>query len=798
MYRKILFLFIGIMITAFIFISCSDDSSTSPAPTPKCTIVSPNGGEVLQMGTNVWVHFDNELTEAVGIHVYKGQDSIDVVDPMIVTSDSVQWVIPTTYTEGFDYKLKIVSTEDPTKYDFSDANFTIAPAGNYIMVSSPNGGDIWLKGQTKTINWITNITGGTVRIDLYKNNSPEAVIYNSQANDGTQGWTVPGTLDDSADYSIQIQSIETPAVLDTSDSFFCIASNVDTENVVGDWELDFTWLKGTAIINFESNQTWNTPGFTGTWIMTGNGIRFNFDTMTTYYIGIVDGNHIVGTMVSDGSVGTWSAERVIPELLTPNGGQVWMRGTTQTITWDSAIVGNGVLSLTDSTGVVQNIATVLGSTGTYEWAIPTSIVPNADYKIRIAKEINPNAKDESDSYICISADVSVDITGEWQVNYFWSKSTMYLNFKTDNTWEIVGNTTYTGIWALTGNGLMIDPDYSNFIYIGIVGTDVMKGTTYQPPSYTGVWDAQRLLEVTAPNGGEFFQTGNIATITWTTNITAEFVKIDLYENDVFSRTLFANNVNNYSKNWTIPADLVTSTKYKIRITSTTSDIYDESDAYFTISGVPATTVIEDETFDDGVADHWTAVEGTWAVADSLYTAASNTLIVTSAELDSVTGNFVIETKMKKVAGDNNFYGININGDTSSLSASGYWNNAQMLLINPNGQYGFWTCVGGSWTTNIGWTANATVNAGLDTWNVLKIIVNNTSGEYHLFINGQYINTAVSSALSGGKIGLVMYDGGLTGELAVDYVKISRINKSALEGIKLNKITGSTSGSPTTR
>lgn len=91
MYRKILFLFIGIIISGLIFVSCSsDDSSTDPAPTPKCTIISPNGGEVLQMGEVVKIHFENELTEPVAMHLYKGGDSLSVIEALVATEDSLE------------------------------------------------------------------------------------------------------------------------------------------------------------------------------------------------------------------------------------------------------------------------------------------------------------------------------------------------------------------------------------------------------------------------------------------------------------------------------------------------------------------------------------------------------------------------------------------------------------------------------------------------------------------------------------------------------------------------------------
>lgn len=787
MYRKILFLFIGIIISGLIFVSCSsDDSSTDPAPTPKCTIISPNGGEVLQMGEVVKIHFENELTEPVAMHLYKGGDSLSVIEALVATEDSLEWLIPTNLVVGTDYKIKIVSTENPSKYDFSDANFTIAPTGNYIIVTSSNGGDIWLKGATKQITWHDNIAGN-VNVFILKNGVPVFDIFGTpQASDGTQGWTIPndGSLNDGADYSIQIVSVDNPAVNDKSDHFFCLASDDNTENIIGGWTLDYMWKQGSTEIYFNSDKTFSVDADTGTWNMVGNGLRFDFDNYDAYYIGVANGNNITGTMKGvAGNEGVWDSERTMPELLTPNGGEVWMRGTTHTITWGNATEGNVVLSLADSTGVVQNIATVADSLGTYEWMIPNTVVPGAAYRIRIAKQINPEAMDESEEYICISSDVTVDIIGVWEFNWFWSKRTMNIEFFSNGT--CTNDYSEWGTWSTVGNGVKFFFGGA-WYFMGNVSGDKMEGISYDPPDGRGVWDAKRLLDVTAPNGGEFFQIGESVTITWTTNITADFVKIDLYENDVLYRTLFANNVNNYSKSWTIPSDILTSTKYKIRITSTTSDIYDESDSYFTIDGVPATPAIEDETFNDGLSQNWTGVDGIWTVVDSVYTVSSGTFGVSTAVLSAAqTGNYVFESRIRKTAGTPYNYGIVVNGDHTVLNGDGDWNNCAMLMISAEGYYLFGVSVDGAWTTT-GWTTSSAIVPGLGEWNTIKLIVDNSTHDYHIFINGQYIETINNATYSQGEVGLKMYDGSTAGTGEFDYVKLSPVNKSALDGVKIKR------------
>ncbi|MBN2788631.1 MAG: hypothetical protein JXR69_00415 [Candidatus Delongbacteria bacterium] len=793
MYKKIFMLFVVFMISGVIFMSCSSDDDgggTTPTPDPKLSIISPNGGEIVQMGEDVWIHFENELDGDVAIYLYKNGDSLDVVDPLITVQDSTLWLVPTTLDSDKNYKLKIVSVDDPSIYDFSDAEFIIAPVGDYIMVNSSDGGDIWLKGSTHSITWYTNMTG-TVRIDLYKDNMPYLLIYNNQANDGTQGWTIPNdiTIDASADYTLRIQSVENISIYDESDNFFCLAEDRDDQNIIGDWTTTFS--KQPTTFYFEADGTivadsLGTEMGVGTWEMIGNGVKITDELSSAHLIGIVDGDNMDGTMADDsGYNGDWTAERVIPELLTPNGGEVWMHGTQDSITWDPSIAGNVVISLADTTGVVQPIATVLGSDGLYVWTVPATIDPGAAYLIRIAKEINGEAMDQSDNFICISSDVTVDILGQWDFNWYW-KAMAVIEFFNDNTWSY-------GTYKVTGNGIRWDYTTSDTYYIGIIDGDKMSGTMTDGHGITGIgWDAQRILDILTPNGGEVFDMGDIVNITWDETLTASEISVDLYENDVFVENLGIVNINTYTSfNWTVPNYLTTSTKYKIRITSTTSDIYDECDNYFTINGV-APAAFEDENFEDGVADNWTAVNGNWAVVDSISVyQGTGTTQTNSAVLDSAkSGNFVYEVKMKKVAGVY-YYGININGDHTTLDGWGQWNSMLFYIDISSDEYSFRRNLGGSWTSLATGTSSA-VNLGLDQWNTFKVIVVNETNDYHLFINDEYLGTVHDTTYTGGELGLFQWES-VGGVIDVDYVKVTPINKSDLDKINIRRISNSVVG-----
>ena len=277
MYKKFLMLLLAFMISGMIFMSCSDDGDgggTTPDPDPKLSITSPNGGEVLQMGSTVYIHFDNEIGGNVALYLYQAGDSVRVIEATTSAIDSVAWLIP-AMTVNTDYQIKIVSIDNPSITDLSDANFAIAPAGDYIIVTSSDGGDIWEKGSSHEITWYDNIAGN-VNILLLKDGITVLDIFGgAQASDGSQGWIIPNdlTIDASADYTIYIESIDNPGIWDQSDNFFCISEPTFTGNIVGDWNIAI--FKQPALVYFNADGTWADSLYSGTWVMAGNGIRWD-------------------------------------------------------------------------------------------------------------------------------------------------------------------------------------------------------------------------------------------------------------------------------------------------------------------------------------------------------------------------------------------------------------------------------------------------------------------------------------------------------------------------------------------
>ncbi|KPQ43809.1 MAG: Ser-Thr-rich glycosyl-phosphatidyl-inositol-anchored membrane family protein, partial [Candidatus Methanoperedens nitroreducens] len=292
-----------------------------------------------------------------------------------------------------------------------------------IKVAYPNGGEKWIRGTTQMIKWNSTGSPGTyVKIELLKAGVLNRVIISSTLNDGSHPWLIPVTQAWGTDYKIRITSTTNPVYSDTSDNNFTIPA----------------------------------PSFS---------------------------------------------------VVSPNGGEKWIRGTTQTIKWNSTESPGSYIKIELlKAGVLNRV--IISSTlndGSHPWLIPATQIPGVDYKVKITSTINASNSDTSDNNFIIPA-----------------------------------------------------------------------------PSIT----------VASPNGGENWRRGTTQTIKWSSSGSpGSYVKIELLKAGVLNRVIISSTLNDGSHPWLIPATQAWGTDYKIRITSTTNPLYsDTSDNSFTIP-VPSFSVV---------------------------------------------------------------------------------------------------------------------------------------------------------------------------------------------------------------
>jgi hypothetical protein len=111
-------------------------------------------------------------------------------------------------------------------YYYANGYISIIAEPEYtaITVTSPNGGENWVKGTTKTITWRKDgQPGENVRIGLYKGGTLNSIINTTTPNDRIYSWHIPAFQPTGTDYKIKIASTSEPTkYYDLSDNSFSI------------------------------------------------------------------------------------------------------------------------------------------------------------------------------------------------------------------------------------------------------------------------------------------------------------------------------------------------------------------------------------------------------------------------------------------------------------------------------------------------------------------------------------------------------------------------------------------------
>jgi len=210
-------------------------------------VLQPNGGENWARGNPYMISWNDDLFEDVDIKLYKGGVLTDIAND--VSGSSYIWNIPSGQTIG-NYKIKVVSSLDPTVKDFSDANFAItASAGTYITVQQPNGGENWVRGSSYLISWIDDFAED-VDIKLVKGGVVTDIA--SGVSGSTYTWDIPSGQVTGSNYKVKIISSLDAGLYDLSNSNFSIQASSGTYITIGQPNGGESLVRGSAYLI-----TWN-------------------------------------------------------------------------------------------------------------------------------------------------------------------------------------------------------------------------------------------------------------------------------------------------------------------------------------------------------------------------------------------------------------------------------------------------------------------------------------------------------------------------------------------------------------
>ena len=579
------------------------------AITAGITVVSPNGEENWIRGTTRIINWisKNNTGQYVKIELLKAGVLNRVIVASTLNDGTHPWPILATQAPGTDYKVRITSTSNASYTDTSDNNFTI-PTPN-ITVITPNGGETWRRGTTQTIKWNSSGSPGTyVKIELLKGGFLNRVIVASTPNDGTHPWPILAAQASGTDYKVRITSTTNPAYNDTSDNSFTILTPSITVVTPNGGE---NWTRGTTkIINWSSNESPGTyvriellkPGKPNQLIVSATLNDGSHPWLipsaqapgSDYRVKITSTINVSNNDISDNYF-------TIPApsftVVSPDGGENWTRGKTQTIRWNSTENPRSYvkIELLKPGKPNQLIISATLNDGSHPWLIPAAQSPGSDYKVKITSTINVSNNDISDNYFTIPVPSFKVVSPNGGENLIRG-TTQTIRW---NSTESPG--TYVKIELLKPgkpNQLIVSATLNDGLHPWFIPSAQAPGSDYKVKitstinvSNSDISDGNFTIPVpsftvVSPNGGENWKRGTTQTIKWTsTENPLSYVKIELLKAGVFNRLILASTINDGSHPWLIPATQLPGSDYKIRINSTINPaITDSGDNNFNITG----------------------------------------------------------------------------------------------------------------------------------------------------------------------------------------------------------------------
>ena len=496
-----------------------------------------------------------------------------------------------------------------------------------LTITTPTGGEHWTQGSTQNVSWhYTSNPGMTVKIEVLRGTTLLATIPSiprGTAGTGSYPLTFPYYTPLGTDYKVRITSTSSPFITDTSEGPFTIqpALMVISPNGGEVWQPGSTqtlrWKytgtpgdtvkieilrSGAPLATLASS----VPIGTG-----GNGSQpFTFPSYTPlgtdYQIRVTSTTYPACTDTSDGY---FTISRLPSITVTaPNGGETWPQNSTQTITWSYTEDPGSMVSIELLNGTtVQQVITAAtsigtGGSGSYGFAIPTSLPLGSDYTIRVTSTGNASYTDTSDAAFTVSEPTSIRVT---QPN---GGETYYLGLPLQMNWSYTGNpgptvtievlkgTTKVATLQNIGIGPAGNGSFSVNIPSGTpVGSDyTIRVTSTLSPAVTDTSDdpfaiSGPTIHVESPDGGETFPRGGPLPMSWSyKGNPGSTVNIEVYRGENRVATLQnipigTNGAGSYSVP-VIPFSTPVDSVYQIKVISTLyADCNDMSNGTFTIS-----------------------------------------------------------------------------------------------------------------------------------------------------------------------------------------------------------------------
>jgi hypothetical protein len=557
---------------------------------PSISITSPVGTENWGIDSTVlirWNRANLSGTVKIELSTDNGVGWNNIATGIPTSQLFYQWTLPNS-TPG-TWKIRITNENNPAIQAVSNA-FTIAAPS--LAVTSPNGGESWVIGSVHNITWTRANLSGNVKIEFSSNggDSYTTIVPSISVSALSYAWTV--TNSPSLNCKIRIINLDYPVIADSSNAVFTIPVPLLALTAPNGGE---TWISGSTYnitwtgsnLSFvkleystDSMASWNqiiasTPG-------SSLSYSWNIPVITSSTKCFVRISDAVYGTPADTSDAKFEITSSSVNLTAPNNlNEKWQASTTHQITWTYLNVTNVLIEYTTNNGANwNNIATRPATDLSYNWVVPD--YPSTQCRIRISNASNTSVFDISDSLFTIARLRVTSPNGGEHWQYGKTKTITWTAVNTDTV--LIEYSTNNGTdWVKIVDSLSPAAVSFDWVIPAGITSSVCKIKITDRNGFTDISDNPFTiyeLNVTAPNGGEYWQSGRQNTITWN-SIGIPNVKIDYTLNNGLKWINITPSAAGNSYTWLLPD--TASANCRIRVSSAADTaITDSSDAVFSI------------------------------------------------------------------------------------------------------------------------------------------------------------------------------------------------------------------------
>lgn len=571
------------------------DTSDAAFAVKLLDVTFPNGGNYLQSGTvrNITWNSSQISNVQIDYSVDNGSTWFPIIASTPANTGTYAWSIPVL--SSTQVKVRLTDTSNPFIVDSSSNNSKI---GN-LTVLTPNGGERWQSGASQSVTW--NATSSISNVDIWYSSDNGTnwlnVATGLVAASGAYSWTLPQTPTTNALVKV-VDAASNLEIRDSSDAVFTISSLALTspaggENWQGGTTQAINWVRSSDISLVDIDYSTNNGA---TWISIATNQNagagtYNWNIPPTINTSQARVRIVDPSLTSILSIsGQFSIFYPNLTVTSPNGGEVWQAGTTKNITWTSSLVTNVKIDYSADNGVTWEniIPSTAAATGTYSWLIPDTLA-SSQMLVRLTDTGDTLVTDIANNTFSVQRLAVVSPNSN---NYYNSGNTYAIQWLASTNISNV-NLEYSSNgganWTLIATQLNASAGSYNWQVPSALSTTLGKVriTSSNDNSITDTSDGyftSGFIQVTSPNGGEIYQSGKVANLTWSSSNSISVVNIDYsIDNETTWHNIVSNLNNSGNYSWNIPSNLFSNTT-KIRVSDALSSgiITDKSDTSFSI------------------------------------------------------------------------------------------------------------------------------------------------------------------------------------------------------------------------